>query len=309
MIQQMARNLLVAGLALAWALPAQPQYKLREMDMHLHAGLELETSLDRWLDWAASDGRRVVVLLDHLELYRKTPEQFRDWLLQHPAFVTRYPMGPAGHQALLRDFDKARERRDLKVFTAWEVSEEELDTGSEPEALSKVDLVGWHISPRNGKEPPDGKHLIRRARQVRDLQKRLPVPMVLFHPFTMRVENLQRTAQREGRPLDSITAARYRFFQPGGQRELAEAVRGRSIYVEIALETGRCMEQPACREAMIADVKPLAEMGLRFTVSTDAHGLRHTKTPFRPEVYCEPLGVTPASTNPLVGELLARRRR
>jgi hypothetical protein len=279
------------------------------MDMHLHAGLELETTLDRWLDWAVSDGRRVVVLLDHLELYRKTAAQYRDWLLQRPAFVIRYPMGPAGHEALFRDFAKARERRDLTVFTAWEVSEDELDTGSEMDVLAQVDLVGWHISPRNGKEPPDGRCLVRRARQVRELQERLPVPMILFHPFTMRVENLERTARREGRPLSSITAAQYRFFQPGEQRELAEALRGRSIYIEIALETGSCLEKPACREAMIADVKPLAEMGVRFTVSTDAHGLPHTQAPFRPELYCAPLGVTPANTNPLVRELLARRAR
>jgi len=255
------------------------------------------------------NSRRVMVLLDHLDLYRKTAAQYRDWLLQNPAFVIRYPMGPAGHQALFRDFTKARERRDLTIFTAWEVSEDELDTGSEMDPLAQVDLVGWHISPRNGKEPPDGKHLIRRARQVRALQEKLPVPMILFHPFTMRVENIERTAQREGRPLSSITAAQYRFFQPGEQREPAEALRGRSIYVEIALETGSCLEKPACREAMIADVRPLAEMGVRFTVSTDAHGLRHTQAPFRPEFYCAPLGVTPANTNLLVRELLARGTR
>ncbi len=291
------------------ALPALAQYQLREMDLHLHAGLELETSLDRWLDLAAADGRRVVVLLDHLELYRKSPEEYRDWLLQRPAFVTRYPMGPAGHQALLRDFAKAKERRDLTVFTAWEVSEDELDTGTQMDALALVDLVGWHISPRNGKEAPNGRHLIRRARQLRDLQQQLPVPMILFHPFTMRVENLERTAQREGRPISSITTAQYRFFQPGEQRELAELLRGRSIYVEIARESAHCMENPACREAMLADVKTLAEMGVRFTVSTDAHGPRHAQLPFRPESYCAPLGVTPSNANALVQELLARRTR
>ena len=284
-------------------------FQLREMDLHLHAGLELECSLDRWLDLAAADGRRVVMLLDHLELYRKTPEQYRDWLLQHPAFVVRYPMGAAGRKALLADFARARQRRDLLVFTGWEVSEDELDTGTELEALEAVEAVGFHISPRHGRAPPDGRHLIRRARQVKQLQRRLPRPMVLFHPFTMRVEHVERTAQRQGRSLESLTAAEYRFFQPGEQPELAELLRGSSVYIEIALETGACMERPACREAMIADVKPLAEMGVQFTVSTDAHGLRHAKTPFRPESYCGPLGVTPANANTLVRELLALRAR
>ncbi|MBI4890403.1 MAG: hypothetical protein HY821_07235 [Acidobacteria bacterium] len=311
----MAKAHLLAAVLAAWALPTSAQnqlrepYQLQQMDMHLHAGLELETPLDRWLDAAAADGRRVVVLLDHLELYRKTAAEYRDWLLQRPAFVTRYPMGPAGRQALMRDFAKAREHRGLTVFTAWEVSEDELDTGTEMDVLAQVDLVGWHISPRNGKQPPDGKHLIRRASQLRELQQKLPVPMILFHPFTMRVENLERTAQREGRPISSITTAQYRFFQPGEQRELADLLRGRSIYIEIARESAHCMENPACREAMIADIQPLAELGVRFTVSTDAHGLRHAQLPFRPESYCKPLGVTPANTNPLVQELLARRPR
>ncbi len=285
------------------------RFQLREMDLHLHAGLELEMDLKQWLDLAVADGRRVIVLLDHLELYRKTPDQYRDWLLQHPAFVIRYPMGMAGHRALLADFAKAGQRRDLLVFTAWEVSEDELDTGAETGALTAVDAVGWHISPRNGRAPPDGRHLIRRARQVKELQKRIPLPMILFHPFSMRVENLERTAQRAGRSRESITAAQYRFFQAGEQRELAEILRGSSIYLEIALETGACLKRPACREAMIADVKPLAEMGVQFTVSTDAHGVRHAQTPFRPETYCGPLGVTPANTNTLVRELLARRAR
>ena len=289
--------------------PEAALFQLRQMDLHLHAGLELETGLNSWLDLAVADGRRVVLLLDHLELYRQTPDQYRDWLLQHPAFVVRYPMGIAGHQALLADFAKAAQRRDLLVFTAWEVSEDELDTGMELAPLAMVDAVGFHISPRNGRTPPGGRHLIRRARQIKELQKRVPRPMILFHPFTMRVENLERAAQREGRSPASITAVEYRFFQPGEQRELAEILRGSSVYVEIALETGACMQRPACREAMIADVKPLAGLGVQFTVSTDAHGLRHAKTPFRPEPYCGPLGVTTANTNSLVRELLARRAR
>ncbi|MBI4890032.1 MAG: hypothetical protein HY821_05350 [Acidobacteria bacterium] len=86
---------------------------------------------------------------------------------------------------------------------------------------------------------------------------------------------------------------------------MADLLLGRSIYIEIATESGHCMENPACREAMIADLQPLAELGVRFTVSTDAHG----QLPFRPESYCKPLGVTPANTNSLVHEPPARRPR
>ncbi len=299
---------LAVGLLAAQGPPAR--FQLREMDLHLHAGLERETSLDEWLDLAAADGRRVVLLVDHLELYRMSDSQYRDWLLRHPSFTARYPMGPPGHRALLADFARAASRRqDLIVFTGWEVSEEELDTGLELSALEMVEAVGFHISPRHGKAPPDGRHLIRRARQVRALQERLKRPMILFHPFTMRVEHLERAALEAGRRLDSLTAEEYRFFQPGEQAELAEVLRGARIYVEIARETEACMARPACREAMVADVRPLAELGVRFTVSTDAHTLEHARRPFRPETYCQPLGVTPENAGGLVAELLAPRAR
>ncbi len=311
------RLLLALLPALLAAQPAAPGtglksalFSLREIDLHLHAGMERETGLDAWLDLAKADGRRVAVLLDHLELYRRSQDQYRAWLLQRPALTARYPLGMAGHEALFREFaDAAARRRDLLLFTGWEVSEDELDEGSEIDALARADVMGWHISPRNGRTPPDGRHLIQRARQLKDLQKRLPVPMILFHPFTMRVENLERTAQREGRSLDSLSVEQYRFFQPGEQKELADLLRGGSVYIEIARETGSCMERPACREAMTLDVRPLAEMGVQFTVSTDAHSLRHARTPFRPEPYCQPLGVTPANVNPLIRELLAIRAR
>ena len=45
-------------------------FELREMDMHIHAGKEREIPLDQWIDLSVKDGRKVMVLLDHLELYR-----------------------------------------------------------------------------------------------------------------------------------------------------------------------------------------------------------------------------------------------
>lgn len=283
-------------------------FALHEMDLHLHAGMERPVPLTDWLDYAAKDGRKVVVLLDHLELYRKSPEEYRQWR-DEGKFQAEYPVGAAGHDALMKDFAQAGRRQDLIVFTGWEVYEGELDTGVEAEALRRVDLLGWHISPNNGREAPNGQTLLRRAQQLKDLQKDFPVPMVLFHPFTMRIENLQRTAQREGRDSAAITAEQYRFFQPGEQEQLAEILRGSSIYIEISNSTGHYWDQPACRAALIADIRPLAEQGVQFIVSTDAHSVKHAEEPFRPESYCTELGVTPENTNTIVRELLAIRAK
>jgi hypothetical protein len=172
-----------------------------------------------------------------------------------------------------------------------------------------ADAIGWHISPRNGFDPPNGQTLLKRARQLRELQKQLQVPMILLHPFPMRLENIRRTAQKNGRELNSIRVDEYRFFQPGEQEALIALLRGTSIYLEMNRATEEYIDDPACRAAMIADIEPLARAGLQFTVGSDNHHLRAATKRFDPDRYCWPLGVTEHNTNTIVRELLAIRAR
>lgn len=293
--------LLIAALLPGQGLP-DSLFEMRGMDMHLHAGLEREIDPDPWIDLAVADGRQVIVLLDHLELYRE-PDRKK-------TFRVSYPFGAAGHRALMRDFDALIARRkDVILFKGWEIYEGELDTGVEAAAMRMVDVVGWHISPNHGRRPPDGTALLRRIRQVVEIQKQFPIPMILFHPFTMRVEHLQRKARAEGRDARSISVSEYRFFQTGEQEEAARLLRGRSIYIEIADSQLRDIADPACREALIADIQPLAEAGVQFTVSTDNHSVASAKRPFRPEAHAPLYGVTAANTNGLVRDLLAARAK
>ena len=101
----------------------------------------------------------------------------------------------------------------------------------------------------------------------------------------------------------------YRFFQAGEQEEVARLLRGRSIYIEIADSQLRDVAEAACREALIADIKPLAEAGVQFTVSTDNHSVASARQRFRPEAHAPLYGVTAANTNGLVRELLAVRAK
>jgi hypothetical protein len=66
---------------------------------------------------------------------------------------------------------------------------------------------------------------------------------------------------------------------------------------------------PAMREAIIADVKPLADAGVKFTVSTDSHSPADMKRPFDPARYCEPSGITVKNANGLVRDLLERKTK
>lgn len=296
---------MIAHLFLAWQL-ANGLFSLKEMDLHLHSGMERPTDMNKWLDLAAADGRKVVLLMDHLELYRKTSTEYERWRTEK-GFHARYPVGAAGHKALFADFDEARKRKDLIVFRGWEIYEGELDTGVEAAPMRMADAIGWHISPRNGSEAPNGKMLLKRVRQIKEIQKQFPVPMIVLHPFPMRLENLRRTAKAKGRDVKSITATEYRFFQPGEQEELIRLLVGSSVYIEMNHSTEQYFDDPACREALIADILPLAKAGVQFTVSTDNHHLKAATTPFRPERYSEPAGVTPLNSNAIVRELLALR--
>ena len=85
------------------------------MDLHLHSGLERPVELNDWINMAVADGRRVLVLLDHLKLYRKTPGQYEAWRAKG-GFQARYPVGAAGHEALFADFAVAAQRKDVLVF-------------------------------------------------------------------------------------------------------------------------------------------------------------------------------------------------
>src|SRR5262249_55416048 len=148
----------------------------------------------------------------HIELYRKSPVEYEAWRGKG-GFQAKYPLGPAGHRALFADFTAAAERhKNAVIFKGWEVGEDELDTGLELEPMKLADVIGWHISPRSGSKPPDGQTLLRRVRQVKELQKQLPVPMILLHPFPMRLENIRKAAAKTGRDITSIPIEEYRFF-------------------------------------------------------------------------------------------------
>jgi len=86
-------------------------------------------------------------------------------------------------------------------------------------------------------------------------------------------------------------------------------LKGTSIYIEMTKTSEEHWDDPVIREALIADIKPLADAGVQFTVSTDNHYIRHTEKPFEPDRYCADCGITAANANTIVRELLAHRAK
>jgi histidinol phosphatase-like PHP family hydrolase len=286
-----------------------PQYSLREMEMHIHCGLERRLPLNEWIDLSVKDGRKVLFCLDHIELYDRTPDEAARWAKEE-GVPKWYPMGAEGHRAFFEDIiTLAAERKDLLIFKGWEVAEFDLDDGVNYEPLRNAQLIGWHISSTHDGDEPNGALLIRRIRHVLEVQKRLDVPMILFHPFPARLGRLDKLAKKAGRSRESITADELRFFKPGEQEEVIRLLKDSSIYIEMGRGTEGYWGTPNMREALIADIKPLADAGVKFTVSTDAHTPAMFKKPFHPEVYCEPCGITVENANAIIRDLTARQKK
>lgn len=285
-------------------------FQLNEIDLHVHAGKERPMPLNDWVDFLARDGRKVMLLLDHLELYRMEEKQKNEWLSK-TNLKDWYPDPATGKYQLMKDLSNiSASRKDVIIFRGWEIWEGELDGGLEKQPMKGAEVIGWHFSKAawNGK-PPMGKELISRVKQVIEVQKEFHVPMILFHPFSGHYKSVKEAALQSGRQVTSIKKEEYRYFTSDEQQELIGLLKGSSIYMEIEMGWLNLSEDPIVKDAFTEDIRPLVDAGLKFTVSTDAHNQRHMSKPYQPEVYCRSLGVTPENVNTIIRELLAIRAK
>ncbi|MFA6239978.1 MAG: hypothetical protein WC655_03570, partial [Candidatus Hydrogenedentales bacterium] len=163
----------IPGTSLAPAL-----FQLREMDMHLHCGMERQIPMKEWVDLAVQDGRKAIIILDHIELYRKTPGEFDEWSKKQ-GLSQWYPLGFEGQKAFLDDAASLRTRTDVITFRGWEISETELDETLDAEPMRLAEVIGWHMSPNAPGDAPNGESLIKRIKQIIEAQKQFPVPMIV----------------------------------------------------------------------------------------------------------------------------------
>ncbi|TSA37929.1 MAG: hypothetical protein D4R64_04615 [Porphyromonadaceae bacterium] len=284
-------------------------FQLNEIDLHVHAGKERPLPLNEWIDLFARDGRKVILLLDHLELYRMDDKEHKEWIKENN-FNDWYPKTTTGKYDFIKEMSTVESRNDVLTFRGWEIWEGEFEEGLEKPPMKEAEVIGWHMSKAawNGKAPV-GKELIFRARQIVGIQKEFPVPMIIFHPFIGRIKAVREAAAKSGRNLSSIKKEEYRYFTPTEQKELIEILNGSSIYIEISRGWSTLWSDPVVREAFIEDIRPLAEGGVKFTVSTDAHGTSSFDESYNPELYCKDLRITPEDVNTIIRELLAIRAK
>lgn len=284
-------------------------FQLNEIDMHIHAGKERPVPLNEWIDLFVHDGRKVLLLLDHLELYRMDDKEKKVWISKNKV-NDWYPDATTGKHDFIKEMSAAESRSDVLTFRGWEIWEGEFEEGLEKQPMKEAEVIGWHMSKTAWKgKAPAGKELISRARQIKDIQKEFPVPMIIFHPFIGRIKAIKDAANKSGHPLASITKEELRYFTPAEQKELIEILGGSSVYIEIERGWPAYWDDPIVRDSFIEDIRPLVEGGIKFTVSTDAHGTESFDKSYDPEFYCNDLGITPENVNTIVRELLAIRAK
>lgn len=248
-------------------------FQLHEIDLHVHAGKERPFPLNEWIDLFVKDGRKVLVLLDHLELYRMDEKENKEWIAKNK-------------------------------LTDWYPNRETAKTNF----MKDAEVIGWHISKAawDGKAP-SGKEIIHRVKQILEVQKEFPVPMIIFHPFAGYYEQVRTNVMNSGRKITDIKNEDYHFFTASEQKELITIVKGKPVFFEISRDWETLWDDPVARKAFIEDIKPLTDTGVKFTVSTDAHNNSSFNKPYQPEKYCADLGISPENVNTIIQELLEKR--
>lgn len=284
-------------------------FDLNQIDMHFHVGKERPFPINDWVDLSVEKGIKVMLLLDHLELYRMDAKEHKEWLVEKN-FTDWYPNLKTGKADFMNEMESVKKREDVLTFRGWEIWEGEFEEGLEKEAMKLAEVIGWHMSRAawDGKEP-QGKELIYRAKQIVNIQKEFPIPMIVFHPFYSRIKTIKKVAVKEGRDVSEIKKEEYRYFTTSEQEELIGVLKNSSVYIEIAKDWFEHWKDPIVREAFIEDIRPLAEGGVKFTVSTDAHHVGHLNEPYDPAHYCDDLGITSENVNTIIRELLAIRAK
>ena len=156
--------LLVTFLVFAISYPAEAQgnngskslkeglFRLNEIDFHVHAGKERPLPMNGWIDLFVSNGRKVLLLLDHLELYRVNDTENKAWVTKNK-LTDWYPEKASAKELFRNDLLKAMERRDILLFRGWEIWEGELDEGLEKEPMKDAEVLGCRIGFRRGAAP------------------------------------------------------------------------------------------------------------------------------------------------------------
>ncbi len=293
--------------------------KLKELppeaiDCHVHAGLERSQGLEAMLRYCRDDGREVVGLLDHAELYFEDPP---DWAaigleyaerrvaeideLADMADVYRCRLGgPAGFYGSAREGIRLY-GEGMRVAVGIEISGHSLEAGLVPAGwLDGADFIGICTTqppPEGGNRRPWGEHLAKLVSLADTLRGGRDMGLVLHHPFRWRLYEMARASSFSIPKAAGFTEedARVTARALADAGAIAEA-NFASFYAEyIRQEVGgdRAQEVIAAARGAFARLREAgAASTLKFSIGSDLHAVPHALGVYRPSEMLEALGLT-----------------
>jgi hypothetical protein len=265
----------------------------REIDCHVHGGLERREGLEFALAALAHDGRRAVGILDHVELYLERPPGWAELALaessrriDEPTLVDLFRKRLRGPGVFYRQVRDAIERftGEMRVAVGIEISGVSLEKRLvPPEWLDGAEFIGiCTTQPKPG--AAWGAHLARLVHLADELRGGRELGLVLHHPFRWRLLELARERPREMPEAAGFTrrdaeAAAEALGKAGGLAEVNYAsyfhLRSRSDILR------------AANEAFIL----LRDAGVTFSLGSDVHWISSPSFEYRPGEALDAFGV------------------
>lgn len=269
-----------------------PSLTPEAVDCHLHAGLERRETFEEVFDYLRADGRRVVGLLDHGELYLDYPPDWAAIGLMEAAeraaragLVDLYRKRLKGPDVFYAEARRAAARlgEGVRVRVGLEVSGPYLDR-IDPGWLEAADFLGICAN-----QPPEGaawgEHMASLLAKADRLRAGRTLSLVLHHPFRWRLLELSRD------PLAEIPEAG--GFSGDDARTVAKALDDCGALAELNFASywhlgldGRLLR--AAREAFTR----LRDAGARFSPGSDFHAVTGLPMTYAPSKALEAFGLS-----------------
>jgi len=274
--------------------PADTALVPESADCHLHAGLERRETFDEVFEYLVADGREIVGLVDHAELYVEEPPRWAALGLAEAAkraeragIVDLYRKRLRGPDVFYREARAAARGsgQGLRVGVGLEVSGDYLGR-IDPDWLDGADFMGICTSqPRDGADW--GGHLAGLLRKARALLGGRTLGLVLNHPIRWRLLDLAREGRGPFPFAGGLTEA--------DARVVVEALRNAGAVAEVNFASYWHFSKDermlrAAREALTM----LRDAGARFSLGSDFHAVAGLPTSYAPSDALEALGLTVA---------------
>ena len=262
----------------------------RELDLHVHAGLERVDALERMLAFAEADGRAVCGLLDHAELYGRALPRWGGESLDAADAAPVLPdkatplerrlEGPHVFYESVREA-VARYGGPVRFVVGLEVGTELLRELPR-QWLDGAEFLGICSGLPKGRAW--GEYLADAVRRARGLAGDRAI--IVHHPFRWRLVTLAEEIERNPYAVDPAT-----LFTERDADALAEAARENGAYVEVNVATFQNWARDGCVRMLARRALDwLRERGVAFSLGSDMHAV---PARYSPEEVCEELGVGP----------------